>query len=308
MTTIEFPFIKEELSENIQPSCHSNIFIKYFLCDKSIRPKISFSNTLRKVLLKRYRIAKRQFFEIKLNNKLCCVNFGDFPDFKFLAAYSNEIEVAFVSQLLTSQINTCYNFYEKYGIRIYPFPMPILFHVDQILNGWEYNTHSVKKYVANMRFNRKFRKSRTRWIKFSKKRPNLFNHQLRQTNDFLRSTTNDVQWGVNLRGRGRDGKCYRESEFMLMGVPLALDYIPFYPFPFKPNEQYILMEKPKDLLKLQDIDPRPYIAESKRIGNKYIRPSGMLSLMESLINQSSYSLTEFGAGTGTRTQNALPST
>jgi hypothetical protein len=77
-----------------------------------------------------------------------------------------------------------------------------------------------------------------------------------------------TKWGLILKGKGV-GKNRREVEYMSIGMPLALNYKPEYPFPYNPNEHYVYLEKPSDISNLVDIDPQPYAEKSIEIYNKY---------------------------------------
>lgn len=77
-----------------------------------------------------------------------------------------------------------------------------------------------------------------------------------------------TKWGLILKGKGV-GKNRREVEYMSIGMPLALNYKPCYPFEYNANEHYVYLEKPEDIAKLNDIDPEPYANKSLEIYNKY---------------------------------------
>lgn len=89
------------------------------------------------------------------------------------------------------------------------------------------------------------------------------------------------RWGVALAGIS--DKTRREPEFLSCGMPLALNYDPFYPFPFEPGVHYYRLYKPSDLTSLGDVDPRPYAAKSYETWERYFSPVGMAMLLLELI-------------------------
>ena len=94
------------------------------------------------------------------------------------------------------------------------------------------------------------------------------------------------RWGVSLKGRkGSDGKNRREIEYASCGMPLALNYQPFYPFPFEPGVHYVYLQSPDDMLALQDIDPQPFAAAAAQVYRDYWSPAGMARLFVRLVEQ-----------------------
>lgn len=93
------------------------------------------------------------------------------------------------------------------------------------------------------------------------------------------------RWGVSLGGRrNTDKKNRREIEFASCGMPLALNYQPHYPFPFEPGKHYVYMEEPEDLLRLREIDPRPFAAAADQVYRERWCDVGMAGTLLNLID------------------------
>lgn len=87
-----------------------------------------------------------------------------------------------------------------------------------------------------------------------------------------------MRWGVILQGKKGewcDGKNRREHAYTSLGMPLALNYQPHYPYPMRPGIDYVFLEDPDDLDKLKDIDPRPFAEASRRLWRELFSPEGM---------------------------------
>ena len=96
--------------------------------------------------------------------------------------------------------------------------------------------------------------------------------------DLVKNST----WGLILKGvagQHTDGKNRREYEYASCGIPQALDYQPYYPFPHEPNKHYVYLEKPEDVIKLKDIDPAPYAQASSELYEKYFSPVSAANLL-----------------------------
>jgi hypothetical protein len=100
-------------------------------------------------------------------------------------------------------------------------------------------------------------------------------------------TQKKCRWGLILRGKGCGAKNRREIEFSSCGMPLALNYRPWYPFPFEPNYHYLYLEKPHHLNRLYEVDPQPYAERSLEIYKQYFSPSnGIYNSFIDAYNQS----------------------
>ena len=99
--------------------------------------------------------------------------------------------------------------------------------------------------------------------------------------DILPQTT----WSLSLQGISgahTDGKNRREPECFSCGMPMALNYKPYYPFPFEANKHYVYLEKPEDIVKLNDIDPQPYADASTELYNQYFSVKGASNLFRKI--------------------------
>lgn len=92
------------------------------------------------------------------------------------------------------------------------------------------------------------------------------------------------RWGVSLRGKHRnhDGKNRRECEFSSCGMPLAMNYVPHYPFPMEPGKDFYLLKDPESLDELEGLDPREFAEASQRLYRDHFSPSGMARTLVSL--------------------------
>jgi len=105
--------------------------------------------------------------------------------------------------------------------------------------------------------------------------------------DFL-EIVKDCKWGLSLKGKrigNLDCKNRREVEYSSAGMPLALNYIPEYPFPFEKDKHYVYIEKPEDLMKLKDIDPIPYAEAAWETYQKYFSAIGSSKLFVEIVNK-----------------------
>jgi hypothetical protein len=108
------------------------------------------------------------------------------------------------------------------------------------------------------------------WFDKAKSHTNLFYTGLPITQDEYMKYLKDSKFGVILSVR-RD-KNTREYEFPSNNIPMALNYMPKYEIPFEPMEHYYYLEKPDDLLKLNDVDATKYSEKSKWLWDNYFRP------------------------------------
>lgn len=96
----------------------------------------------------------------------------------------------------------------------------------------------------------------------------------------------ECTWGISLKGKHRnhDGKNRRECEYASCGVPLALNYIPHYPFAMTPNIDFVYIKEPEDLYALRTIDPAPFALASSRLYESHFSPKGMSRTLLGLIS------------------------
>lgn len=92
------------------------------------------------------------------------------------------------------------------------------------------------------------------------------------------------RWQICLAGkRGTDCKNRREVEGSSCGMPLALNYMPHYPFPYRPGVEYVYLPKPESLHELKGIDPRPFAEASDRIYRDHFSPIGSAQTLLSVL-------------------------
>lgn len=181
-------------------------------------------------------------------------------------------------QYCHSEINNYNEIYKQSNIKILPFTMFATHHFK--LNNFQYNINYNHKYdyiITGKPWNH-----RLPWIRYAnriecgKNNINIM-HLLTDTSKSINDLNfyemlKESRWGLILKGKGCGGKNRREVEFSSIGMPLALNYIPNYPFDFIPNKDFVLLESPKDLIKLKDIDPAPFSERSKYIYSQYFSP------------------------------------
>jgi hypothetical protein len=140
--------------------------------------------------------------------------------------------------------------------------------------NWENKNH---KYVTSLT-GRNNRFGRQPWVDFAAKQKDFYTKTDYVSTDSFDDYINilkECKWGMILKGRRGAEKNRRESEFSSCGIPLVLNYIPEYPFEMIPNKHFVYIEKPEDMAKLRDIDPKPYSEASRFLWNNYFSPVGM---------------------------------
>jgi hypothetical protein len=180
-------------------------------------------------------------------------------------------------QYCHSEINNYDKIYKQCNIKILPFTM--------------FSEHSFKlaNFKYNINYNHKYNyiitgrpwRHRLSWIRNAQQLEygsNNLNTKYNFDNDSISpdirfyEMLKESRWGLILKGKGCGGKNRREVEFSSLGMPLALNYIPNYPFHFVPNKDFLLLESPEDLIKLKDIDPEPFAKRSEYIYYEYFSP------------------------------------
>lgn len=169
--------------------------------------------------------------------------------------------------------------HNKHGIHIIPFTMfsNCSFELENF--DWENRDHEFMCVFTGQSW-----KNRSNWIEFAENNKQEINCKISlkqgraersslQDNLEYYDLLKQSRWGVILKGYGDGGKNRREVEFSSLGMPLALNYIPEYPFDFIPNTDYIYLEKPEDILNLKNIDPIPFSKRSSKIYHSYFSPS-----------------------------------
>lgn len=183
-------------------------------------------------------------------------------------------------QYCNFEINNYNEIYKQTNIKVLPFTMFANRSFDLENFKWDIN----HQHKFNFIFTGKPWNNRLPWINFAKDHQKKLNCGIDFSNGAGDANINsgnisfydilkETKWGVILKGKGCGAKNRREVEFSSLGMPLALNYIPNYPFEFIPNKDFILLESPTDLLKLQDIDPAPFAERSSVIYHQYFSPS-----------------------------------
>ena len=171
------------------------------------------------------------------------------------------------------------------GIPIMPLSM--FAHRDFPLEAFEWQMENHKHVISHFRLGPRLGK-RLKWLSpyYDKKKFNIYSHK----NDFefedYIETLADTRWGLILGGKGQlDRKNRREVEFTSLGMPLAMNYIPYYKFKMIPNRDFVYLEKPEDIYNLKYIDPYPFAQRSKYLYENYFSPKGMASLLVDYIDR-----------------------
>jgi hypothetical protein len=268
---------------------HSNLFANYFLVYEGNEINVSVSDSLKHTVSRSGGRASRYgHFEVKLNGNLCTVAIGDNSYINPVFYERSKAKISFVAQIRKSDLGKMKKIYNDFGHRIYPIPLPLHFNAKEISKGDKTYQNKEKKYLSNMSFSLRGREHRMPWVMFAKKHHKKFFTGSLPENEYLDFCINDQVWGVSLKGHGLGRKCFRETEFMCLGVPMALNYIPVYPFDFEPGIHFHLLRKRWNLLDLEKIDHKPYAKISKELGEKYMRQKGYLDLMMRCIKQKEY--------------------
>jgi hypothetical protein len=190
------------------------------------------------------------------------------------------------------EIQSLKEFTLKTGIKINNWTM---FHSEMFpLEYFKWDCKKKHKYITYISGKR-----RQNWIDFFKDSNEIATYEncgLNKANkgkqklirdDFF-SILKDCRWGLSLKGKrlgNMDCKNRREVEYSSLGMPMILNYIPEYPFPFYPNDHYVYIDSPKDLLSIKDIDPYPYAKKSLDIYNDYFSGLGSSKLFIKLVEE-----------------------
>ena len=170
---------------------------------------------------------------------------------------------------------------QTYGLRVAPWTM---FGYDDVLAGyfdWAREPHEHLCAFSGIGW-----RGRRPWLDHIQRRgwPVLPGQKPDEYLPLIRT----MQWGVVLQGRKPphcDGKNRREHAYTSCGMPLALNYIPHYPFPMEPDRDFVYLRAPADLDRLADIDPAPYAEASRRLWRHCFSPAGMAATLLKLIDE-----------------------
>lgn len=139
---------------------------------------------------------------------------------------------------------------------------------------WENKKHKWISTVTgkNNRFGRQ------PWSMWCEKQDDFYSSGEYLVNDKLDSYIDrlkECKWGMILKGKRGAEKNRRECEFTSCGIPLALNYDPYYPFDIKPGVHYVRLNNPEDLATLRDINPEPFAKASRQLYFDHFSSYGM---------------------------------
>jgi len=177
-------------------------------------------------------------------------------------------------------------FTEKTGIKVSPWTVMPTKNFPLECFQWENKSHKWITTVTGK--NNRFK--RQPWTKFCEDHKDLFYssgaYTVNDNTDSYIDRLKECKWGMILKGKTRnhDGKNRRECEFTSCGMPLALNYVPTYPFSFKPKDNFVLLEKPEDLLLLKDINPEPYSRASRDLYYSHFSTFGIAKTLLNILS------------------------
>lgn len=148
--------------------------------------------------------------------------------------------------------------------------------------NWENKDH---KWVGTVT-GKNNRFGRQPWSDWCAEQDDFFSSGEYLVNDTLESYTErlkDCKWGIILKGKRGAEKNRRECEFSSCGIPLALNYDPYYPFQIKAGVHYVKLNKPEDMATLRDINPEPFAAASRQLYFDHFSSYGMAKTLVKLV-------------------------
>lgn len=188
-----------------------------------------------------------------------------------------DVRFIFMSQYLYDHKYIYDEIEQKTKIKIIPFIMGCDDSMIDIKE--EYKIEKIK-YLANMTFSVRFNNAfRSKWISHVSNNDKFLIEKMGRK-DYI-SSLNSCKWGLCLHDNESflNLKTSKETEYILLGMPLALSYQPCYPFPFYPNEHYLYLKSYKDLSLLESVDPHPFLKKTQEIRENCFMPNGMVRLM-----------------------------
>lgn len=212
------------------------------------------------------------------------------PTSSFLDNGSFDNELKDLDLLIKIQWYPCRywdEFTEKTGIPVKPWTVMPTKNFQLEAFKWQNIVH---RYLAQLT-GRNNRFGRQPYVQFCADRPELFYTKSdmvsRDSQDSYMKILRQCRWGLILKGltRRHDGKNRRECEYTSLGIPLAMNYEPHYPFDIIPGIHYIKINTPEDLLKLYEIDPQPFAKASSELYHDRFSPVGMAKTLIDLVAQ-----------------------
>ncbi|MFW6130913.1 MAG: hypothetical protein ACOC56_06980 [Atribacterota bacterium] len=236
---------------------------------------------------------RNSIYKIKINDTICAIDANDVSpiDNNFIKNNNElfrDIKFYFILQYTLKKKSLFSKIENKFGFKI----LPLTYGVDNQfpISLFKWSNKQKHDYLANAAFTvAKNRKHRAAWVRQAKRSNGFYTKFIKDKHEYARQLEK-CSWGLSIRGAHEtyDGKCYREAEFLSLGMPLALNYIPCYPFPFYPNWHYVYLSSPNDLSILKEIDPAPYAERSDILWKKYFSPQGVSSLLLNLVFNEEY--------------------
>lgn len=164
------------------------------------------------------------------------------------------------------------------GIPIRPWTMFTCHSFPLKAFRWRTGPHD---YIANLTCSVRFR--RGPWIEFARDQGGYYIADEKESMERFAEVLKACRWGVCLHGKG--DKTRREPEFASLGMPLALNYQPHYPFRFRPGREYVFLKDVRDLETLKEIDPAPYAARSWKLWRHHFSPRGMANTLLKVVEE-----------------------
>jgi len=162
----------------------------------------------------------------------------------------------------------------------------------------------LKKWLADWAFKgceQQYRLSRQSWLDAHKDTTGLRTGWM--PNQQRIQELLNTSWGVDLQGAiyitadypghglhhtGRyAARTHRLTEYISMGMPLAINYDPYSAW-MKPDVDYVRLREPSDILKLRDIDPAPFAVRSRWLWQNVFGPEAWGRLLLDLVARANY--------------------
>lgn len=207
--------------------------------------------------------SNKAFFAI-INNNLIMIDVWEYDAPSLLWMYGEGKDFP-VKLILAIQAKQGVDYSQLPGVtRKVPVRPWTMFHTDQI--SWFEELPERRRLVESSfkmfttGFSGRAWRNRTPWIAELKKHswavcsPWPTRATPDTTNEYVART---ASWKTCLGLRGKSSRNFeaknrREPECMGLGIPLVLNYMPYYPDPMIPGQHFIYLEKPEDIATLPD--------------------------------------------------------
>lgn len=130
---------------------------------------------------------------------------------------------------------------------------------------------------------------RPTWHTVAKKIPQI--SCLKLTHSQYLEVLSQTTWGIILAGsfdKVTDPKNRREAEFSSRGLPLALNYKPYYLFPFNEGDHYYYLSSPEslhDLVEMSSEKVKHYSRQSQLVWENYFSPRGIATYFKKIVEE-----------------------